>query len=230
MNIESKIAISGSRTHKVIRGGMGPAPVKQRLRDIVRDALPFTKDEEVNSYRLRNLKNIWRGLWRIVIARVLGIGHVYGALYMKVLRGDGTTLNLGLASLRVVTTTGAGYLVDGFQNSVEPENMKFHGYGTGTNAENSSDSALQTELTTEYASNIRPTGTTTEGASANIYRTVATLTPDSGGVLAITEHGIFSANASGVLFDRSVFAAVNLDSSQGDSLQTTYEATFPAGS
>lgn len=141
----------------------------------------------------------------------------------------GQAIDHGLLSARLVTDNGVGYIVDAFQNLVELENMKFHGYGTGTNAEAQGDSALQTELTTEYAvDSTRPTGTTTEGASANIYRTVATLSPDSGGTLAITEHGIFSASSAGVLLDRSKFAAINLVAGS-DSLQTTYDLTLTAG-
>lgn len=226
MKFTSDIAISGNRAFKVIKG----VPGRQRLRDVIRAALPFTKSEEINRYRLSNLVNVWRGFRSIIFARFFGVRHIYGAVFAKIIRGDGSTTDLGLISLRVVTTAGVGYIVDAFQNSVEVENMKYHGFGTGTTAEAAGDTALVTELTTEYAGNVRPTGTTTEGASANIYRTVATLTPDSGGTLAITEHGVFSANAAGVLLDRSKFAAVNLDSANGDSLQVTYELTFPSGS
>lgn len=144
----------------------------------------------------------------------------------------GLVVDYGLMSQRVVTTAGVGFIVDAFQNLVELENMKFHGFGTGTNAEASGDTALQTEETTQYATdNTRPTGTTTEGASANIYRTVATYSPDSGGTRAITEHGVLSqaATGGGVLLDRSVFSAVNLVAGS-DSLQSTYELTLTAGS
>lgn len=185
---------------------------------------------EVNNWRLRNQRHVYRGVWRQAVAAKLGIPSYYGALWMVLRRGNGDVLPLGLASMRVVTTVGVGFIVDAFQNSVEVENMKYHGYGTGSTAEASADTALVTELTTEYNPNsTRPTGTTTEGASANIYRTVATLTPDSG-TPVLREHGIFSATSAGVLLDRTVFAAITLDSSAGDSLQTTYELTFPAGS
>jgi hypothetical protein len=137
----------------------------------------------------------------------------------------------GCVSTRVVTTAGVGFIVDAFQNLVELENMKYHGFGTGTNAEASADTALQTEETTQYATdNTRPTGSLTEGASANIFRTVGTYSPDSGGTRAITEHGIFSqaATGGGTLLDRSVFSAVNLVAG-ADSLQTTYDLTCTAG-
>lgn len=136
---------------------------------------------------------------------------------------------LGIASLRVVTDDGVDYIVDAFQNSVELEDMKYHGIGETNTAEDQTDSDLVAELTTEYSSdNTRATGTTTEGGSTNIYETVATNTVDA--TVAIVEHGLFN-NAtvgSGVLFDRSVFTVVNMSS--GESLQSTYDGTFSAGS
>lgn len=138
---------------------------------------------------------------------------------------------LGLASFRVVTTAGVGYIVDAFQNSVEMENQKYHGIGTGSTAEAVGDTALVTELTTEYnPDSTRATGTTTEGASANIYRTVGTNTLDGTPGAALREHGIFdqAATGGGVLLDRTVYAAITLSS--GDSLQSTYDHTQTAGS
>jgi hypothetical protein len=189
------------------------------------------------AWRLKNwLTYRWRELPALVTYRLLGVvfGLVYveSALRLTLRHADGTVTDFGVVSRRVVTTAGVGFIVDAFQNLVELENLKFHGFGTGTTAEASGDTALVTELTTEYATdNTRPTGTTTEGASANIYRTVATLSPNAGGTIAITEHGIFdqAANSGGVLLDRSVFSAVNLVAS-ADSLQATYELTLAAGS
>lgn len=140
----------------------------------------------------------------------------------------GRVTDYGVLSTRLVTTAGVNFIVDAFQNLVELELMKYHGFGTGVGAEATGDTALGTELTTEYAVNsTRPTGSQTE-TSANIYSTVATLSPDSGGTLAITEHGIFSATSAGTLLDRSVFSAVNLVASS-DSLQATYNLTISAG-
>lgn len=136
----------------------------------------------------------------------------------------------GLASLRVVTNAGVGYIVDAWQNTVELEDMKYHGIGRGSTAAVVGDTDIETELTTEYqTNNTRATGSTTESAS-NIFRSVGTNTVDADPATDITEHGILS-NAtvgSGVLFDRHVFGGINLDN--GDSLQSTYDATFPAGS
>lgn len=142
----------------------------------------------------------------------------------------GSWTDYGVLSTRLVTDTGVAFIVDAFQNLTEIETMQFHGYGTGTTAEAQTQSALVTELTTEYAAdNTRPTGSRTENA-ANIYRTVGTLSPDGSGTLAVTEHGIFSqaATGGGVMLDRSVFAAINLVRGS-DSLQTTYDLTIAAG-
>lgn len=184
---------------------------------------------EVNVWRLKNLRHLLRGLWKLPFLSLLNVEVPRGSLYLRVHRADGTFLDLGLASLRVVTTAGVNYLVDALQGTVEPENLRYHGLGTGTNAEAAGDTALQTELTTQYQTdNTRPTGTLAEGASANIFRTVGTITVDA--AVAATEHGIFSqaATGGGTLLDRSVFSVVNL--ANGDSLQATYELTLPSGS
>jgi hypothetical protein len=142
----------------------------------------------------------------------------------------GQVCDYGVLSTRVVTDAGVNFIVDAFQNTVEVENLKFHGFGTGGAAEAVGNTALTTEETTQYVvDNTRPTGSTTEGASANIYRTVATYSPDSGGTRAITEHGVFSASSAGTLLDRSLFSVVNLVAGS-DSLQTTYDLTFTSGS
>lgn len=235
--VEKAIAPTSELSFNVIR--RRPAaltlpswPAATSRRTIVEHGTPRTGlPAEVNIWRAKNQANLLRGWRRIALAKMLGIPTHYGAVFATVLRGNGDVVPYGLASLRVVTTAGVNYIVDAFQNTVELENMKYHGFGTGTAAEAVGDTALGTELTTQYnPDNTRPTGTTTEGASANIYRTVATLTPDSGGTIAVTEHGIFSATSAGTLLDRSKFTAINLDSTAGDSLQITYDLTFPSGS
>jgi hypothetical protein len=201
-----------------------------RLADVLAYGTPQSGlAAEVNGWRLRNLRHLWRGWRRVALARSLRLPHFYGQLWLSVIRADGTVVDLGLASMRVVTTAGVNYLVDAFQNTTELENLKYHGIGTGNTAEASGDTALVTESTTALnPDSTRATGSTTEGASANIYRTVGTLTADAS--IAAVEHGIFSqaATGGGTLWDRSVFSTVNLAS--GDSLQATYDCTFAAGS
>lgn len=186
---------------------------------------------EVNAWRRANKPNLARGLRKIIPARALKIPHFYGTLFLAVHRADGQYVDLGLASLRLVTTTGVRFICDDFNaNTTDVTNMKFHGIGTGTNAEAVGDTALQTEITTAYATdNTRPTGTQ---ASATVstnatYTTVGTITVDA--TVANTEHGILSqaATGGGTLLDRSVYSVVNLAS--GDSLQATYVFTINSG-
>jgi hypothetical protein len=202
-------------------------PVRFRTHALPRRGLP----REALLWRLRMLPRV---LWQaftvavtVAVARIFHVTTMYGRLSLRVTR-DGRELDYGIAGYRVVTTAGVNYLVDCLENLQEPENLKYHGFGTGTNAEAVGDTALQTELTTQYLTdNTRPTGTQTENG-ANVYETVATLDPDA--AVTITEHGIFSqaATGGGTLLDRTVFSAINL-AATGDTLQATYDLTLTSG-
>jgi hypothetical protein len=177
-----------------------------------------------------------RGVRKVLTARALRIPHFYGQLYLTLVRNHGEEiLPLGLASMRLVTTTGVRFICDDFNaGSTDVTNMKYHAFGTGATAEAVGDTALGTEETTQYApDNTRPTGSQ---ASATVttnatYTTVGTYSPDSGtSPRPITEHGIMSqaATGGGTLLDRSVFSVVNLNTS-ADSLQATYVFTINSG-
>ncbi len=185
------------------------------------------------SWRIRNatrLGYIW-GLIAVWLAhgltRLTGIPTITSELRARVNRG-GEWIDYGVVSRRVVTNNGVAYIVDAWQNSVELENMRYHGAGTGTTAEAAADSALVTESTTALnPDSTRATGTQTEPATHQLTST-GTLVFDN--TAAITEHGLFSqaATGGGVLFDRSVFSAINVVS--GDSIQFAYTVSFTAGS
>lgn len=235
MNLKGAVGGSGEVDLRIVH----PKPALRTtfsLRDVFRFGYPQKGlTRLVNDWREENwAKNLRDAAYRLKAATMLhgllgGDVRAFSELYLAKIEAGACFQWLGLASVRVVTTAGVNYIVDAFQNSTEVENFKYHGIGTGTNNEAAGDTALQTELTTEYSSdNVRPTGSQTEGASANIYRTVGTITVD--GTVAITEHGIFTqaATGGGTLLDRSKFSAVNLVS--GDSIQATYDITFTAGS
>jgi hypothetical protein len=214
---------------RIIAASQWPAK-ELNLREIARYGLPHPGlDERVNAWRTANFRHLFRGARRVLAARALNLSNVYGSLYLTHITVDGEVIELGLASMRVVTTAGVNFLVDSLQGTVEPEILKFHGIGTGATAEASADTALVTESTTALnPDSTRATGSLTEGASANIFRTVGTVTVDAS--VACTEHGVFSqaATGGGTLLDRSLFSVVNLAS--GDSLQATYDFTITAGS
>lgn len=215
-----------ARLQIVRKGAWIPAPLQARmtawqprtgLGRVVRDCLQYLPPEQAEAL-LDQIVSC------VVVESQLSLVKIWGPRGPHPGRRD----DYGVVSRKVVTDTGVGFIVDAFQNSVEAENMKYHALGTGTNAEAVGDTALQTELTTEYTGNVRATGTTEEGATANIYKTVGTNTLDSG-TPAVTEHGIFSANAAGVLLDRSKFSAINLVGANGDGIQSTYQLTFTSG-
>jgi hypothetical protein len=236
MRNHSALAPAGDVALRVIR----PAPAaaspghELTLPEVLRYASPARGEHpETNAWRAANTRHILRGVRRQgaarAAARALGLPYMWSQLWLAKTTAAGQRFDLGLAGVRVVTTAGVGFLVDALQGSVEPELLRFHGLGEGTTAENSADTDLETELTTEYASdNTRATGTLAEGATANIFQTVATNTVDA--AAAVTEHGILSDAdvGQGVLLDRTVFAVVNL--ADGDSLESTYELTLTAGS
>jgi len=219
------------------KGSLGLAVRRQSqppgLRGFMAGALPRPGlPREVNVWRARNLPRVTWQFIRVTlgtfIARACGLMVGCGRLSCKVTRG-GVELDYGIASYRLVTDTGVAFIVDALHAAATIANLKYHGFGTGTTNESAAQTALVTELTTEYATdNTRPTGSQGEGASANIYQTVATLDPDS--AVAITEHSVFdqAANSGGTMLDRSKFSAINL-AATGDTLATTYELTLSSG-
>lgn len=136
-------------------------------------------------------------------------------------RANGEIEDLGILSTKVVSTAFVNHLVDQLQSSTgEIDLFSYHGMGTGGAAEAIGDTALATQVES------RVSGTQVEGASANIFKTVATITASA--TRAIVEHGVFNAASAGILMDRSVFSVINLGN--GDGVQFTYELTIPAGS
>lgn len=226
---------SGELSMRVIRSGDPDVPWPCRelsLQEITywgwpRPDLP----EQVNEWRAANRRNLWRGLRKVLPARALKIPHFYGQLFLAHIRADGSRVDLGLASTRVVTTAGVVYIAADMASGANDINLfRFHGIGTGNTAEAVGDTALVAESTTALnPDSTRATGSQASGTSGNnaTYTTVGTLTADA--TIAAVEHGIFTqaATGGGTLFDRSVYAVVNLAS--GDSLQATYVLTVNAG-
>lgn len=190
---------------------------------------------------LYQIKN-WRAHWRAfylgsyiaiegALAHWLGNADritMAGVLSARVIRADGSVISLGCISRRVVTTAGVNHLRDDMANAAGGADMstfKYHECGTGFVAEAIGDTALGAPC----AAVLNPDSTRAVGTQVNsvakTYSTVGTLTFD--GAAAVTEHGLFNAAAAGVLWDRSVFAAVNVAAL--DSIQFTYTLTISDG-
>jgi hypothetical protein len=209
--IDSSVRFGGALQTRVIRA---PGPGwRWQLRNTLRGNF------------LRSLIAVW--LIR-PLANWFGLLTAYATLEARLKRADGSVVNYGVLSYRVVTDAGVAFLVDDWDaNGQDISTMNYHGCGTGTNAEAVGDTALQTESTTALnPDSTRATGTRSQPA-ANQYRSVGTLTFDASA--AVTEHGLLSQSATGggTLWDRSQFSAINVVS--GDSIQFTYTVTLTSG-
>lgn len=163
----------------------------------------------------------WIGVFLIQpIARVFGLMTAYGTLRAVLVRADGSKVNFGVLSYRVVTTAFVNFVTDQLQTETSVfGDFKYHDSGVGVTDPAITDTAIET---TDGES--RATGTQTE-TSANVYASVGTISYTTS--KAITEHGLFNDATTGTLMDRSEFAAINVVS--GDSIQFTYSLTVTAG-
>jgi hypothetical protein len=212
MNLTSVLTPTGSLGLRVSRAAD---------RGIVRTAPIAWKLKNFFAHRLRGL---WEQIGLAFVTPLFGISTLSSKLFITVTRATGEIIDYGCVSTRKVTATGMGFIVDAFQNSTELENMKYHALGTGSGAESNADTALNAEITANHYTANRPTGSTEEGASAWIYKTIGTHTQATAGD-AITEHAVVStATSTYVMLDRHLFAAINL--AVGDSLASTYQLTL----
>lgn len=153
-------------------------------------------------------------------SRVTGIPTMTSELSIVCIH-NGQRINHGIVSRRVITTAFVNFMVDQLQTETSQwGDFKYHDSGVGTTAAAITDTDIET---TDGES--RATGSQTEGASANIYRSVGTITYTTS--KAITEHGLFSQATGTTLADRHVFAAINVIPT--DSIEFTYDMTVSSG-
>ena len=118
---------------------------------------------------------------------------------------------------QTIATVGKNWLQDVLQEvDAAADALKFHKSGIGVAVA----AAGNTDLSTGIYS--RVTGTQAEGASANIYQSVATIAYT--GTRSITEWGIFTTSTGGSLFSRKTFAAKSVVN--GDSIAFTWNLTL----
>jgi len=152
---------------------------------------------------------------------VMGIVALHASLSARVFRRNGSMEDLGVVSVHAVTDAFVAQLVDTLQSSEATfSDYKHHDSGIGATAEDQTDTILDSAC-----GDARTTGTQIEGATANIYKSVATHT--YAGTYAIVEHGLFNDSTVGTLMDRSVLSAINVES--GDKIEWTYQLTCTAG-
>jgi hypothetical protein len=119
----------------------------------------------------------------------------------------------------VVTEAGVRLLAADWTNTTATlKLMNYHDTGTGTLTPSTADTVLQI-----------PTGTTrgvgNQSNTANVYQSVANVTFT--GSFLITEWAIFSAAASGTMFDHRTWAGTNVDN--GNVLQFVWQLSILSG-
>lgn len=190
----------------------------QESADVLHE-ISHAKNDPAVRWRLANLKNLIKGFDRVQRESKFKDTRPAGMLRIKA-KVEGEEFDLGLVSVNVVTTAGVNFIIDAIQGLATITNLKYHASGTTNTAEAVGDTSLVAEVDTRVA------GTQVEGASANIYKTVATLTYTA--TRTIVEHGLFDQLAlGGTLFDRSVFTGISVDTST--SIEFSYEWTLNAG-
>jgi hypothetical protein len=126
-----------------------------------------------------------------------------------------------LISDQVITTQFLEKLVDALQSDTSNLHLyKWHETGTGDAVATATDSAIETAI----MSGVRTEGSQIDGASAVIYRSVASILYDA--AYNITEWGLFSASSAGLLLDRAVFTALTVSS--GETVDWTFDLEFQA--
>ena len=128
--------------------------------------------------------------------------------------------NVGLVSQGLTTVEFRDFQVDQLvAESSEYGDYKFHRPGTSNAAENNTDVGLTADA------GLEATGAQAEGASADIYKSIATVTADTSETWQ--EHSIASQTGAGggTMMDRNVLSptvsVVNLDT-----VEFTYQITF----
>ena len=172
-------------------------------------------------WKARNLHNLWPGIWRQAAARAIGVATLKGTLRARLFRANGDIVDYGLISCRLVTDAFVEEMVDQLQAEDSTwGDFKFVDSGVGVTGAAVGDTDIET---TDGES--RSTGSQTEGASAEIYKSVGTIAYTT--TKAITEHGLFNVVTGGILMDRHTFSAINVVN--GDSIEFTYELTCTSG-
>jgi len=174
------------------------------LKGVVPEGLSF--DEIINDLTITN---------NSILPEMVGIVSLQHYRNGKLLK------DYGVASCKLVTVAFTQYLVDSMQDSTTypMDVFDWHAFGTGTTAESNTDTTLETEVDS------REQGTLTEGATANIFKTVAT--HEFAGTHTITEFGVLSAETVGTLLDRAEgFTPIPVIAT--DTITSTYQLTVIA--
>lgn len=119
-----------------------------------------------------------------------------------------------------ITNAGRAIVSGLINGSGSPAAFTYIAVGTGTNAFNATDVALQTESSTSglsrAAGSVSTVTTSVTNDTAQVTKTFSVT-----GTVAVTESGLFNASSSVTLLCRQTFSAINVVNT--DSLQITWK-------
>ena len=147
--------------------------------------------------------------------------EAFGLLSAKIERANnkGIVEDLGLVSVKKVTLAFVERLVDAMVTNTAMTGFHQHKQGSGSTAEASGDVALV--LAQSGAQDGAGDTEAIHGASSNIFQSKGTITAAT--AYEIREHGIFNVSTGGVLLDRSIVTAINVNTD--DVVTWTYDLT-----
>lgn len=176
--------------------------------------------------------HVWNGLpswyYRAVLGHDLHLS-TYAELYVRHYHATerdpftgemGWLENVGLVGRAKVTVEFRDFQVDNLvTDTTEWGDFKFHRPGLSTQAEANTDTGLITDA------GLEATGTQLEGATADIYKSVATVTADA--TETWEEHSIASQTGAGggELMDRTLISP-NVSVVNLDTVEFTYQITI----
>ena len=130
------------------------------------------------------------------------VPEMWGLLSLRVIRANGDIDDLGVVCTKKVVVAFRDYIVDSLQDSTTNPMDAFTWHASGT--DNTAEDNTQTALIAEVESRVDGTGI--EGAAADIYKTVATVTYTA--TRSIVEHGVLSASSAGTLMLSSALVLI----------------------
>ena len=161
-----------------------------------------------------------------------GFCGLLGQWFLKVRKADGSVIDYGHVSDKMVTKLGAKFITDVLKGTATATDLKYLEIGIGTAAESINDIGLYTDPTVAVGSTrkeartLATTITSTQPGNDGIYTLSVDIPITS--TYDIGELGAFHGAAGDLLFDRSLVSPVRPVTS-GDTAVCTYVLTAPSG-
>ena len=130
-------------------------------------------------------------------------------VHYKFSHADGTVF-AEFDGANVVTNTGKAGIASRINGAGGEALFDYIAIGTGTTSELATDTALETEITTNGGARAQDGSPTRATTDVTDDTSVVEVTYTFTGSFAVTEAGLFNASSAGVMLARQTFASVNV--------------------